>query len=207
MLEDLPSQASRRQVFRLTAIPPDSDFLAELGFDEQGTDELRTLLEQRSQGASLEELCDAPFRRKHKLRRRTRFSDGSFPVFYSSLDAATAEAEVRHWLPIIIGQPEHARTAHYRRFSCAFDGIEKDLRPKIQEWPHLVHDSDYTFCNELGAEAKRLEVDALVTPSARHEGNNLPVFTRKSISDPNIEAFVALTYLPGSGEVAVDRSQ
>ena len=205
MLEDLPSQARRRQVFRLTAISPDSDFLAELGFDEQGTDELRALLEQSSQGANLEELCDAPFRRKHKLRRRTRFSDGSFPVFYSSLDAATAEAEVRYWLPTIIGQPQHPRTAHYRRFSCAVDGIEKDLRPKIQEWPHLVHDSDYTFCNELGAEAKRLKIDALVTPSARHEGNNLPVFTRESISDPNVEAFVALTYLPDSGEVAVER--
>ena len=206
MLEDLPRQTSRRQIFRLTAIPPDSDFLAELGFDKQGTAELRALLEQRSQGANLEELCDAPFRRKHKLRRRTRFSDGSFPVFYSSLDAATAEAEVRHWLPTIIGQPKHPRTVHYRRFSCAFVGIEKDLRPKIQEWPLLVHDNDYTFCNELGAEANRLEIDALVTPSARHEGSNLPVFTRKSISDPNVEAFVALTYLPDPGEVAVDRS-
>ena len=206
MLENLPSQASRRQVFRLTAIPLDSDFLDELGFDEQGTDELRALLKQRSQGTNLEELCDAPFRRRHKLRRRTRFSDGSFPVFYSSLDAATAEAEVRHWLPTIIGQPKHPRTAHYRRFSCVFDGIEKDLRPKIQEWPQLVHDSDYTFCNELGAEAKRLEIDALVTPSARHEGNNLPVFTRESIGNPNVEAFVALTYIPDSGEVVVDRS-
>ena len=190
----------------MTAISPDSDFLAELGFDEQGTDELRALLEQRGQSSNLEDLCDAPFRRKLKLRRKTRFSDGSFPVFYSSLDATTAEAEVRHWLPTIIGQPQHPRTAHYRRFSCAFGGIEKDLRPKIQEWPHLVHDSDYTFCNELGAEAKRLKIDALVTPSARHEGNNLPVFTRESISDPNVEAFVALTYLPHSGEVAVERS-
>ncbi len=68
----------------------------------------------------------------------------------------------------------------------------------------MVHESDYTFCNELGAEAKRLEIDALVTPSARHEGSNLPVFTRESISDPNVEALVALTYLPDSGEVAVD---
>ncbi len=163
---------------------------------------MRTLLEQRSQGANLEELCDAPFRRKHKIRRRTRFSDGSFPIFYSSLDSATAEAEVRHWLPTIIGQPEHPRTAHYRLFSCAFVGIEKDLRPKIQEWPLLVHDSDYTFCNELGAEANHLKIDALVTPSARHEGINLPVFTRESISDPNEEALVTLTYLPDSGEVA-----
>ena len=49
-------------------------------------------------------------------------------------------------------------------------------------------------------------IDGLVTPSARHVGTNLPVFTRESISNPNVEAIVALTYNPDSGEVAF-RSQ
>ena len=204
MLEELPGQDSRRQVFRLAAVPPDSVFLAELGLDGQGAVELSELLEQRRRVSVLEEICDAPFRRKRRLRIQTRFSDGSFPVFYSSLDAATAEAEVRHWLPTIVGQPGRPRTAHYKQFSCVFEGIEKDLRSKIDEWPDLVARSDYTFCNQLGAEARTLKIDGLVTPSARHKGTNLPIFTRGSISGPNVEADVALTYDPSTGDVAVE---
>ena len=68
----------------------------------------------------------------------------------------------------------------------------------------MVADSDYTFCNLLGAEAKSLEIDGLVTPSARNKGTNLPVFKRGSISDPSVEAIVALTYDPDTGDVAVD---
>ena len=80
-----------------------------------------------------------------------------------SLDSATAEAEIRYWLPHYSGRPRRARTLYYQGFSCIFDGTEKDLRPKIVDWPDLVHNNDHSFCNRLGAEAKRLEIDGLVT--------------------------------------------
>lgn len=177
--------------------------MAELRLDPQSSNELRGLLAASDQGTELDELLDGPFRPKRRLRHRTRFSDGSFPVFYSSLDSATAEAEMRYWFPRYSGRPQHPRTAYYRRFSCTFDGIEKDLRAKISDWPDLVHDNDYSFCNQLGAEARRLEVDGLVTLSARHEGENLPVFARQAISDPELEGGVAMTYYPDTGRVTV----
>ena len=181
--------------------------MAELQLDPQSSNELRELLAASDQGTELDELLDGPFRPKRRLRHRTRFSDGSFPVFYSSLDSATAEAEMRYWFPRYSGRPQHPRTAYYRRFSCTFDGIEKDLRTKISEWPDLVHDNDYSFCNQLGAEARRLEVDGLVTLSARHEGANLPVFARQAVSDPELEGGVAMTYYPDPGRVtAVSQS-
>ena len=177
--------------------------MAELGLDPQSSNELRELLAASDQGTDLDELLDGPFRLKRRLRHRTRFSDGSFPVFYGSLDSATAEAEMRYWFPRYGGRPQHSRTAYYRRFSCTFDGVEKDLRAKISDWPDLVHDNDYTFCNQLGAEARRLEVDGLVTLSARYEGANLPVFTRQAVSDPELEGGVAMTYHPETGRVTV----
>ena len=194
---------SQRRVFRFANVPDIDEFLAELNLDAQGQDEIRALLVARGALLSVDELCDGPFRPKRKFRSRTSFSDGSFPVFYSSLDQTTAEAEVRHWFPQYSGQPEGSRTGYYQRFSRVFDGSEKDLRPKIDQWPDLTHDTDYTFCNQLGAEAKISKVDAFLTWSARHEGTNVPVFEREAIGNPSLEGVVALTYDPDSGDVAV----
>lgn len=204
MLKSIVAQQGRRQVVRMANIPSDDDFLAELDLDAQGNEELGRLVGRSRPSDNLEELCDAPFRLKRRLRRPTRFSDGSFPVFYSSLDGATAEAEVQHWLPRYIGEPEELRTVYYQRFVCTFDGSEKDLRPELGRWPDLVNDSDYSFCNQLGAEAVRKGIDGLVTPSARrHDGSNLPVFKRPAISNPKLEGAVAMTYHPVSGTVTV----
>ena len=203
MLGALTGRKSRRQVFRLASIPSEDGFLEELALDSQGRDELRNLLASSGHGMGLDNLCDGPFRLKRRFRRRTRFSDGSFPVFYSALDPATVEAEVCHWLPYYIGRPRTRRTAHYLRFSCTFEGLEKDLRPKIAEWPDIVHKSDYTFCNQLGAEAKRSGLDGLVTPSARCDGTNLPIFARAAISKPNWHDLVAITYDPDTDAVAI----
>ncbi len=161
-----------------------------------------------SQGISdnTEELCEAPFRftQLQEGKIPTRFSDGSFPVFYSSLEPETAEAERKYWFQKSAGNPTTARTAYYSRFSCHFDGSIKDLWPMHTNWPKLTHDSDYGFCNGLGAEAVTTDLDGLLTPSARRpNGTNLPVFRRRAISDPKIHALVAMTLDPSSGEVAL----
>lgn len=177
------------------------DFSAQLELDDQTCDEVRALLSAGGFGLDLDELLNSPFRPKRRLRRPTRFSDGSFPVFYSSLHTSTAEAEIRHWFPRYSGRPDKPRTAYYQQFTCTFDGIEKDVRPKIEAWPDRVHDNDYSFCNQLGSEAKRKEVDGLVTWSARHPGANVPVFRRRAVSDPKLLGVLAVTYDPITGAV------
>ncbi len=164
---------------------------------------MRELLAAVGREATADELCDAPFRPKRKLRRRTRYSDGTFPVFYSSLAPETAEAEVGHWLPVVMGRPKTARTMYYLRLECTFSGREKDLRAKVSEWPGLVHETDYTFCNRLGAEVRRLDLDGLVVPSARHSGANLPVFRRAAIVEAELGDAVSVTYDPVSGDLTV----
>lgn len=204
MLEEIPSHRNRHQVFRLATIDLDEDFMAELQLDSQRVDELRKFLVEGHPTDSLEELLDGPFRQKRRFKRQTRFSDGSFPVFYSSFDAPTAEAEVMHWLPSYIGQPRKPRTVYYRRFRCTFQGVEKDLRSKTKDWPQLMEGNDYTFCNRLGAEARTIRVDALVTFSVRRkEGVNLPIFSRETVDTPRPEAFLAMTYDPTTGNVSV----
>ena len=97
------------------------------------------------------------------------------------MEAKTAEAEVRyHRSRFVRDLP-----TRYTLFTCDFGGSVKVLRPKKEEWQALTYDSDYGFCNELGAEAVTTGLDGLLAPSVRRDGGtNIPVFTRSSISNP-----------------------
>ncbi len=208
MLDEILSERRRRVVFRWSRVSSDDDrFLADLNLDTDGRVELLNLLSGRISQSPIDELLDGPFRPKRKLRNKTRFSDGSYTVFYSALEVRTAEAEVAFWFgKVYVGTPKSSRTAYYQGFRCVFEGIEKDLRSRAREWPDLVHDSDYSFCNQLGTEARARGIDGLVVPSARQEGGaNMPIFVRGALSDPNLEEVVAVTYSLDTNDVTVDR--
>ena len=141
---------------------------------------MQDLLLPRNISDNPEDLCDDVFKPKPqllKVENCTRFSDGAYSVFYRSLESETAKVEVCHSFRKYAGKPTSSRTAYYSRFSCRFDGSVKDLRPMHTAWPGLTHDSDYSFCNDLGAESVASDLDGLLTPSARRpDGTNLPVF-------------------------------
>ena len=175
-----------------------------MDLDADAADELRAFLPDSAFRWEGEAMLDNFFERGGRLGDRTRFSDGSFPVFYSALDSATTEAEVKHWAPTFLGGPRQPRTQYRWLFRCMFEGNEKDLRRQVETWPDLVHDSDYTFCNQLGAEAVQLGLDGLVTWSVRRpQGVNVPVFSRCSLSAPETEVLVAITYDPATRLVSV----
>ena len=201
MLEGIESQDGYRQVYRLASIPAVDALIAELSLDTQSEDELRALLADRRWGTEPNELLDGPFRTKHSYRRRTRYSDGSFPVFYSSLEIATAHEEVRYRLSMHGGSPAKQRRAYFQQFRCTFHGKEKDLRPRLKDWPDLVHGCDYSLCNQLGAEAYRIGLDGLIAPSARCKGANQPILRRSAIDKPVLDALVAISVGPRSVRV------
>ena len=126
MLETIVSRNSRRRVFRLANLPLD-DLRDELQFDAQSNDELQEILAAVGYRTDLDELCAGPFRPKRRLCPKTRFSDGSFSVFYSSLDTTTAEAEIRYWFPRFCEYAGSPRPAYYHRFRCTFRGT---VRPE-----------------------------------------------------------------------------
>ena len=206
-LEGIPTRRNQRRVYRLASISADDDFLQALGLDAQSQQELKDLLRASGGPESLEGVLDAPFRARRRLRMATRYSDGSYPVFYSSLDFATAEAEVAHWfMKGFSGSPQQKRTAYYQRFVCTFKGSEKDLRDKRCKWSELVQVDDYTFCNRIGAEAVALGLDGLVVPSARRRaGSNVPVFKRQAVSNPESRGTVSVAFDPQKGEVTTVR--
>ena len=43
------------------------------------------------------------------------------------------------------------------------------------KWPQLTHDSDYRFCNALGAEAVESDLDGLLAPKGHwNESTGVP---------------------------------
>ena len=190
-----------RQVFRL-AVTDKNEFISTLELDDKGQEELKDLLHNSGYKRGLDGYLDAVFRPKRRIKRRTRFSDGSFPVFYCSLEIATAIDEVRYWIPQFMGKPKAARTAYYQEVACTFDGIEKDLRGMVGTWPNLIHKTNYDFCNKLGAEAIRSNVDAFATPSVRRSsGSNLPIFSRSAAVDAELISVLAFRFDPANGQV------
>ena len=199
MLESIPAQTHVGSVFRMASYRDDTGFMQDEGYDEESAAELTDLLRSCGLLDSLGELCEAPFRANSKGRFPvTRFSDGSFPVFYCSTDEATAEAEVQHhFCARYSGKPSGRRVSWYQCFVCDFSGSVKDLQPQQAAWSELTHDSDYRFCNQLGAEAKKTALDGLLAPSVRRRGGtNLPVFERSAIGRPRNLRLVAVTCEP-----------
>ena len=201
MLASIPAVSLRAEVFRFAICRDDDGFLQQLGLDEAGVTKIKELLNSAGSGDWLEDLLDAPFRPKPRICRHgfdvTRFSDGSFPVFYCSRDAATAEAEARHWFARFAGRPSGKRLAHYRRFRCTFVGGVKDLVPTRDKWPALTDHADYRLCNDLGKEARKANLHGLLAPSVRRaKGVNLPVFKRSAISEPEILDVVQFVVSP-----------
>ena len=200
MIENIPSKLLRCHVYRLAFAGKLGDFLQAQGLGPKSDQQVKEFLHSYGARDTLSEVCDAPFGPTLKPRRtprESRFSNGSFPVFYSSLESRTTDAEVKYRIPSFVGNPACPRTMYYRRIRCKFDGRVKDLRDKQRDWPELTHKSDYRFCNKLGAEAIKFRINAFLTPSARRKnGTNAPIFTRESISDPQLVEYVSVTYDP-----------
>lgn len=153
------------------------------------------------------ELLDAPLRHDPTYRPGpTRFSDGSWRVFYASRDWDTAEAEIGY--PHVLKGIEGAGTPiYYQRLECVVAGDGYDLCAHVQTFPFLIDPREteaYPSCQALAREARGNDADGLVTLSARRaEGVNIPVFVRRALRDPRIVGRAAI--IPGPEGYRIER--
>jgi hypothetical protein len=153
------------------------------------------------------ELMEGPFQRKvffgNKFGKRSRFSDGEWPVFYGAIGRMTAQKEsAYHYGRKAAGDAVARRGVHYSIVRCRFSGEIVDLQPKLPVWPDLI-DDDYTFCNGLGKEARDGGLGGFLAPSARNlGGTTVPAFMARTLLDPTIEAAVKLTF--DDGDIALE---
>jgi hypothetical protein len=139
----------------------------------------------------------------------SRYSDGSFGVWYG---ADTVETTVRetayHWYHGLIGDAEgyaQQPVAIERKvYDVACEALLLDLRSRVETFPALLHRSDYSFTQQVGARLQREGHPGLLAPSVRHRaGLNYVLFNAGVLSDPRVNCM--LTYRLQGEHIVVER--
>lgn len=174
--------------------------LKEMQLDPEGIVEMLKHLRENGGLEDLNSILVAPFTQQYASQRQTRFSDGTTRVFYGATELETARKEIRfHCAHYATSGSKENRSIFYAEFSCSFDGSTIDTRLHLSSLPQLIQDrSDggYDSCNKIGREAITLNIDGLLTPSARNlpDGTCLPVFSGHAISNPVDEGMCEFAY-------------
>lgn len=194
MLEQFPSTSEELMIVRCSVQFEFSRKMAALELDSVDSDEFRALFHRHSNLLDpLESLRELPFR----ARRESRYSDGTFGLFYASLEEETAIAEITHWFRKWLHGEHGMRDGYYIRFSVRFSGEVIDISAMRNAWPSLTFDTHDALCKSIANEARVLGADAIIVPSARSEdpnGKNLVVFCRDSVVHPTDSRYLKLTY-------------
>lgn len=206
MIEHIVAAAELRPTYRLAGVPrTHQEALRELNISDPTT--LLPILQASLPPDNAMRFLDAPFDPKEYYKGRTRFSDGSYPVYYSALERETTRAEMRYHNALrLLGLGSVPGALIFmREVMCTFEGMTKDLRQQVGNIPHLVGEEStgaYTTCNAIGAEARAEGIDGLLTPSARQlDGSCLPVFSRPALSNPALGSWVSFRHNPSTNGI------
>lgn len=208
MLEELVVANGSFEVFRYASEHNFERTARESVKDDFSASELLEYLGPVIEAYGPQRLLDGPFEPKSQLETpgrfgAGRFSDGTWAVFYSAREIETAQEETKHWIrKRVLRDPAKYRVAYYTAFKATFAGAHVDLRPKAAEWP--LTSEDWSFCQELGAEAVASSLDAFMAPSARkRHGTTTPVFQRRALAEPKIINLSLFQMDPSVGSITI----
>ena len=103
-----------------------------------------------------------------------------FPVLYTSLDQDGAIAEVASYLSLLSPLPRKPLVVHAIRITTSKTvTLELSDLEEMGIDPDLYSSRNYSRTQEIGAAAHFMGLDALITPSARWDCQNLTVFTNR----------------------------
>lgn len=139
---------------------------------------------------------------------RSRYSDGSFGVWYGSDTIETTIYEtVYHWRNNLLADAGFTapgikieRRVHLVRCDAAL----VDLRSLVKHHPMLVDKTDYTLTHQLGGRLHREGHPGLLTKSARCSGNVYAILNPAILSNPRPNCY--LTYTTTEKGVEVERA-
>ena len=105
----------------------------------------------------------------HRNPHGSRFSDGSYGVFYCARKRDTAIAETRHHAALFMqATREPPMRLQMRLYSVDAQGKVADLRKAAQADTRIVDPDDYSFPQSLGRQLKAEGARGIVYPSVRH---------------------------------------
>lgn len=138
----------------------------------------------------------------------SRFSDGSFGVWYGAESVETTVHEsAYHWCHGLLGDAGFDRevvVAERKVYMVDCNAALLDFRGAVGQNPGLLHPSDYALCRSVGARIHREGHPGLVTPSVRRPaGENVAIFNPAVLS--NARFLCQLTYHLNGEQITVEK--
>ena len=124
----------------------------------------------------------------------SRFSDGSYGVYYAANDLDTAIAEVSHHRSVFLSRTaEAAIDIDLRLITAALDAPLHDLRPWRKREPALYHPVQYGAAQTLGRQLREAGSWGVAYHSVRHAGGQCAgVFRPRALTSVREAAHIAL---------------
>jgi hypothetical protein len=143
-----------------------------------------------------------------KHGQASRFSDGSYGVWYGSESVETTVHEsAHHWYRGLLSDAGFERLtviAERKVYLVACHAALLDVRAAARRHPDLLHPSDYTFCQSIGTRVHREGHPGLLTRSVRRpDGENFCVFNPAVLTEPRHNC--QLTYRLEGGKIVVEK--
>jgi hypothetical protein len=113
---------------------------------------------------------------------------------------------VHHWYHGLLGDAgfcDEGVIAERKVYAVRCDAALLDFRPLAADYPDLVHRTDYSFTQSIGARLHREGHPGLATMSARCAGENFAVLNPAVLSTPRHTCY--LTYRIGKGQIEIEK--
>ncbi|MEQ1592921.1 MAG: RES family NAD+ phosphorylase [Thiobacillaceae bacterium] len=118
----------------------------------------------------------------HLNPQGSRFSDGSYGVFYCARDRATAIAETRyHQALFMAATDEPPMRLQMRLYTVEAQGRVADLRKASRAGPRIVDPDDYGHAQGIGRTLRKQDAQGMIFPSVRHPGGECLAALRTGI--------------------------
>lgn len=147
-----------------------------------------------------------PFEPDHFMS--SRYSDGSFPIWYGSLDRETTIYETVYTMIKSERQRENFQQQEriYRErtiYNVFCNGILIDLTEKLMHYPELISE-DYTFTQHIGKTLNQQGYPGLLVKSARFAtGINVNVFKSEILLEAQLQSHLTYCLYPSLKKVEV----
>lgn len=139
---------------------------------------------------------------------RTRFSDGTYPVWYGSSSVETSIYETAHHLIRFMqaeeGTMQEKKIIKKRSvFDVFCSAILTDLCAKQELFPKLSAE-DYAFSIEVGKQIKEGGIPGILYSSARHiGGKNIGIFQQSVLENPRLLGHLQYIIIPGEKMIRI----
>ena len=138
----------------------------------------------------------------------SRFSNGTFGVWYgSACEQTTVYETAYHWHHGLLSDAGFERepvVAERKLYNVECRAGLLDFRPLAVEFPDVVHETDYSAAQALGARLHREGHPGIVVPSVRDpSGENFVVLTPSVLTNPRARCY--MTYRMVDGVISVEK--